>query len=68
MIREWKALKGGGLALLDAFGDAVDSLTLDPETQQYRNAAGILLGRKWEDARDACIERAGKERKVGRRG
>lgn len=63
---EWVPIPGGW-ALLDASGDAVDTLMHDPTNGQYRNAAGVPVGREWGSAKEVCEKRADKGRKVGRR-
>lgn len=63
---EWVPIPGGW-ALLDASGDAVDSLTNDPATGSYRDSRGVPVGREWGAAKECCERRADKWRKVGRR-
>lgn len=58
--REWFPLPNGGWKLVDEAGKVLDTLEVDRASMQYQDSRGLLLGRKWEEARDACEARAGK--------
>lgn len=64
MPRDWKALPSGGMMLLNESGDGVETLKCDPVSGQYRTSNGVSLGKKWEDARDACIALAVKAKRI----
>ncbi len=65
-MMDWKL--DGKRWLLVEDGRLLDTLTHDKDSNQYKDSRGVLLGREWDKARDACEARKGqKERKAGRR-
>lgn len=63
---EWVPIPGGW-ALLDDLGNRVDGLRYDMDLGQYRNSAGVPVGREWGTAKECCEKRADKGRKTERR-
>lgn len=65
-MMEWKL--DGNRWLLVEDGRTLDTLTHDKGTMQYRDSRGVLLGRRWDEAKAACEARRGQvERKAVRR-
>lgn len=67
MPLDWKPAPKGGWKLLDESGALLDTLCIDWASLQYRDSRGILLGRRWEDARGACEARHSGKKAGGRR-